>query len=318
MTSGENILVGDVGGTHVRLAWAIGGIISGSQTLYTSKFRSLEEAIHSFLREQKHEQVDSAAFAVAGPVTNGRVQMINLDWQMDERVLAQTLGAKRVRLVNDFAAAALGIPHLKESELVQIGGGRPRDDAPKAIIGPGTGLGIGGLVPDGHGGFIPLPGEGGHSDLTASNARELVVLAHLLKGHDHVSAERVLSGTGLENLYRILAVLDGDEPARKLTASEIDAAARAGEARAKETVALFTGWLGGIAGNVALILGARGGVYLGGGILPRWGTLFDAKLFRSRFENKERMKEYLAPIPVFLVMADDLALRGLAALARVD
>jgi glucokinase len=125
----------------------------------------------------------------------------------------------------------------------------------------------------------------------------------------------VLSGGGLANHYRILAAIDG-EKVPPLTASEIDAAARKGDARAKETIALFTGWLGAVAGDLALTLGAHGGVYLAGGILPRWGALFDTKLFRQRFEDKGRMKVFLAPIPVFVILAEDLALRGLAALMR--
>jgi glucokinase len=310
----ENILFGDVGGTHVRLAWATDNAISTPETLYAAKFRRLEDAVRHFLGTQQRKPA-AAAFSIAGIVLDGHASMTNLDWEMSEAGLARALGLTRVRIVNDFTAAALGIPPLKASELTKIGGGNLRADAPKAVIGPGTGLGVGGLVPDGRGGFIPLSGEGGHVDLAASNARELAVLEFLLRDGKHVSAEHVLSGGGLENLYRILAAIDG-EKAPPLTASEIDAAARHGEPRAKETVTLFTGWLGAVAGDLALTLGAHGGVYLAGGILPRWGALFDAKLFRARFEDKGRMKDFLAPIPVFLILADDLALRGLAALMR--
>lgn len=315
MKSGENILLGDIGGTHLRFAWTGDGGLSPVQTLLTADFRSLEDAARHFLAGQKHKP-SSAAFSVAGIVMDGQASMTNVDWVMEERALARALGVARVRIVNDFAAAALGVPHLKASELTQIGGKAPRGDAPKAILGPGTGLGVGSLVPDGQGGFIPLSGEGGHVDLAASNARELAVLEYLLRGGEHVSAERVLCGEGLENLYRILAALDGAKDTRFLTAAEIADAAREGrDAGAKETIALFTGWLGAVAGNVALTLGAHGGVYLAGGILPRWGALFDRQLFRARFEDKGRMKVYVAPMPVFLVSAPDLALRGLAALA---
>jgi glucokinase len=310
----ENILLGDVGGTHVRLAWATDNAISTPETLYAAKFRSLEDAVRHFLNGQKRAP-KAAAFSIAGIVLDGHASMTNLDWEMSEAALERALGLARVRIVNDFTAAALGIPHLKASELTKIGGGEPRADAPKAVIGPGTGLGVGGLVSDGRGGFIALSGEGGHVDLAAANARELVVLEYLLRDCKHVSAEQVLSGGGLENLYRILAVFDG-EKAPPLTASEIDAAAREGDARAKETIALFTGWFGAVAGDLALTLGAHGGVYLAGGILPRLGALFDTRLFRRRFEDKGRMKAFLTPIPVFLILADDLALRGLAALMR--
>jgi glucokinase len=308
------VLVGDIGGTHLRFAWATSGALSSSETLLTAKFRSLEEAVRHFLTGQKQKPA-AAAFSVAGIVMDGRASMTNVDWVMEEGGLARALGVERAHIINDFAAAALGVPQLKAGELTQIGGKAPRGDAPKAVIGPGTGLGVGGLLPDGRGGFIPISSEGGHVDLAASNARELSVLEYLLREGGHISAERVLCGEGLEHLYRILAVLDGVKDARALTAAEIAEAARKGQdARAKETIALFTGWLGAVAGNVALTLGAHGGVYLAGGILPRWGTLFDTKLFRARFESKGRMKVFVAPMPVFLVNAPDLALRGLAAL----
>lgn len=313
MKNGD-ILLGDVGGTHMRLAWASGNAINTPETLSTSKFRSLEDALDHFLKVQKRA-LGAAAFSVAGIVLDGRASMTNQDWEMSEAGLAHALGVKRVRIVNDFTAAALGIPHLQESELTKIGGGEPRAGAPKAVLGPGTGLGVGGLVPDGRRGFIPLSGEGGHVDLAAANARELAVLEYLLRKGEHVSAEHILSGGGLAALYQILAMLAG-EKAQPLTASEIDAAARKGDARARETIALFTGWLGAVAGDLALTLGALGGVYLAGGILPRWGALFDAKLFRHQFEDKGRMKVFLAPIPVYLIHAGDLALRGLAALMR--
>jgi glucokinase len=307
-------LLGDIGGTHLRLAWAKGETLSAPQTLLVSQYASLESAVAHFLREQKRDRLDAAAFAIAGLVADGRASMTNLDWRMDERALARALKAKRVQFLNDFTAAALGIPHLKESELTQIGGGAPRPEWPKALIGPGTGLGVSGLVPDSHGHFTPLYTEGGHVDLPASNARELAVLAHLLPGHVHVSAERVLSGDGLAKLYGTLAAIDG-VPVKNLTAAEITAAAGQGDARAKETLQLFSGWLGAVAGNLALTLGAQGGVYLCGGILPRLGPLFDRKLFRARFEAKGRMRVFLEPIPVYLIRAEDLALRGLAALA---
>jgi glucokinase len=296
----------------LRFAWVDAHGISPTETLPTAKFHSLEDAIRHFLDGQKRKPA-AAAFSVAGIVMDGRAEMTNVDWVMEEGALARTLGVSRVRILNDFTAAALGIPHLKASDLVKIGGGNPRADAPKAILG--TGLGVGGLVPDGQGQFIPLSGEGGHVDLAASNARELAVLEYLLNSGGHVSAERVLCGEGLENLYWILAALDGEKDVRSLTAAEIAEAAREGrDARARETIALFTGWLGAVAGNLALTLGAHGGVYLAGGILPRWGALFDAKVFRARFEDKGRMKVFLAPMPVYLVTAPDLALRGLAAL----
>ncbi len=279
------VLVGDIGGTHLRFALATDGALSPVETLHTAKFRSLEDATRQYLEHQKQKPA-AAAFSVAGIVMDHRASMTNVDWVMEEGALARALDVSRVQIINDFAAAALGVPHLNADEFSQIGGKAPRGDAPKVVIGPGTGLGVGGLMPDGRGGFIPISGEGGHVDLAASNTRELAVLEYLLREGSHVSAERVLSGEGLEHLYRVLAALDGAKDVRLLTPAEIDDAARRGQdPRAKETIALFTGWLGAVAGNVALTLGAHGGVYLAGGILPRWGALFDKKLFRARIRS---------------------------------
>jgi glucokinase len=312
----RDILLGDIGGTHLRFAWVECGEATSPEALRTSDFASLEDAVRHFLKAQGRKPV-AAAFAVAGIVLDGRAEMTNVDWVMDEQGLGRAFALENVRLLNDFAAAALGVPHLRDGEARRIGGGKPHANAPKAIIGPGTGLGVSGLVPDGRGGFVPISGEGGHVDLPACNARELAVLSVLLERDGHVSAERVLSGDGLENLYRILDALDGGGQARGLSAPDIAEAARDGrDERAKEAVRLFTGWLGAVAGNLALTLGAHGGVYLAGGILPRWRGLFDEALFRARFEDKGRMKVFVAPIPCYLVTATDLGLRGLAALMR--
>ncbi|MGQ0742075.1 MAG: glucokinase [Alphaproteobacteria bacterium] len=312
----REILLGDIGGTHLRFAWAQDGGATAPETLRTADFPSLEDAIRHLLSAQGRKPV-AAAFAVAGIVLDGRAAMTNVDWVMEEKALARAFALKEAHLLNDFAAAALGVPKLRPHEVEKICGREPRADAPIGVIGPGTGLGVGGLVPDGRGGFIVISGEGGHVDLAASNGRELAILDVLLKSGGHVSAERVLCGDGLESLYRILGELDGVNDSRILSAAEIAEAARAGSnSRAEEAIALFTGWLGAVAGNLALTLGAHGGVYLAGGILPRWGALFDAKLFRTRFEDKGRMKAFVAPIPCYLVTATDLALRGLASLMK--
>jgi len=312
------ILLGDVGGTHIRFAWAAdNGAARDASIFFTSAFASFEDALTRFLENEGRPVVHAAAFCAAGPAIGGRIAMTNIGWSVSEETLARVLGTPRVRVTNDFTAAALGLPHLRRGDLVPLGGGEGDPDAPIALLGPGTGLGISGLVPDGHGGFVPIAGEGGHADLAPASDREIAVVFHLLREHGHVSAERVLSGGGLETLYLALAALDGAAHTRRLTAPDIAKAAREGRDRlAVETLALFTGWLGAVAGDVALTLGARGGVYVAGGIVPKWGALFDAGLFRRRFEAKGRLRGFLAPIPAYLVTAEDLAFRGLAALAR--
>jgi glucokinase len=248
-------------------------------------------------------------------VQDGRVDLTNCDWKVSLDEIATATGARRPILVNDFAAVARALPVLGGDDLVHIGGGTPVAAAPKVVLGPGTGLGVASLVATERGGWIVVPGEGGHADLAPSNERELAVVFHLIREFGHVSLERVLSGPGLETLYLALASLDGVGLKAKPVAVDIAAAARNGkDPLAVETVQLFTGWLGAVAGDLALTLDARGGAYIAGGIVPQWGELFDAKLFRRRFEAKGRMRSLLAPTPAYLITARDLAFRGLAAL----
>jgi glucokinase len=231
--------------------------------------------------------------------------------------IAEATGASSVALVNDFAAVAHALPGLQADDLVQIGGTAPLADAPKVALGPGTGLGVASVIPDGRGSWVAAPGEGGHVDLAATNDREIAVVFHLSRQFGRVSVERVLSGPGLETLYLALAALDGVALKAKPIAHDIAKAAFAkSDPVAVEAVSLFTGWLGSVAGNLALTLGARGGVYVAGGIVAQWGAAFDAALFRHRFEAKGRMQSFLAPIPCYVVTAKDLAFRGLAEIVR--
>jgi glucokinase len=197
-----------------------------------------------------------------------------------------------------------------------MGGGAPLAHAPKVALGPGTGLGVASAVFDGAR-WLAVPGEGGHVDLAPTNDRELAVVYQLMRSHGHVAAEDAVSGPGLEALYLAIAALDGVSFKAKPLAADIAKAAHAkSDPVAVEAVALFTGWLGSIAGDLALTLGAQGGVYIAGGIVAQWGASFDAKLFRRRFEAKGRIKYFLEPIPCYLVTAKDLAFRGLAAMVR--
>jgi len=178
-------------------------------------------------------------------------------------------------------------------------------DSPIGLVGPGTGLGVSGLLPGGMpGAWVPLQGEGGHVTLAAADAREEAVLRVLRERFGHASAERAVSGMGLEALYAALTTLDAPGSGTALPAAEITARALAGsDARCVEAVALFCSFLGSVAGNLALTLGARGGVYIGGGIVPRLGALFERSAFRERFEAKGRFRDYLAAIPVFVIHA---------------
>jgi glucokinase len=310
-------LLADIGGTNVRFATLTGdGRIEAVEAWLTALYPDIGSAVAAYAEVAGLSlPVDVAAVCAAGPLDGERIVLTNCPWTISRGEMAAF--AKRTVLVNDFAAVAHAVPSLGASDLRQIGGGVPVEGAAKLALGPGTGLGIASVVADGRGGWIVLPGEGGHADLAATTEREIAVVYQLMREHGHVSVERVVSGPGLEALYLALAALDGVGRNTRPAAQEIAAAARAKkDPLAVEAVALFTGWLGSVAGNFALTVGARGGVYIAGGIVGAWGDLFDDALFRRRFEAKGRMKSFLSPIPCYVVTAKDLAFRGLATLAR--
>ena len=314
------ILLADIGGTNVRYATLYAdGRIDGFESWLTALYPNISEAVKAYAEATGARlPFQAAAICAAGPLTGEHIDLTNCGWKISVGEIAAATGARAPILVNDFAAVARALPALGAGDLVQFGGGVPLEGAPKVALGPGTGLGVASAVADGRGGWIATPGEGGHSDLAATNEREIAIVFHLIREHGHVSVERVLSGPGLETLYLAIASLDGLKLNAKPIAHDIAMAARKGrDAAAVEAVALFTGWLGSVAGNLALTLGAQGGVYIAGGIVPQWGDLFDAKLFRRRFEAKGRMRGFLAPIPTYVVTAKDLAFRGLAEMIRV-
>lgn len=312
-------LLADIGGTNVRLATlSPEGAVAHVEAWLTALYPDFDAAVRSYAELTGVKlPFAHAAVCAAGPLTGDRIDLTNCAWKISTSSIAAATGAKAPKLVNDFYAVARALPALGEKDLVQFGGASPKPGAPKAVLGPGTGLGIASLVADGRNGWIVMAGEGGHADLAATSDREIAILFYLIREHGHVSVERVLSGPGLETLFLAIAALDGLKMPAKPIASEIAAAARAkSNPAAVEAVELFTGWLGAVAGNAALTLGAEGGVYIAGGIIPQWGDLFDAKLFRRRFEAKGRMRGFLAPIPTYLITAKDLAFRGLAEMVR--
>jgi glucokinase len=311
-------LIGDVGGTNARWAWQAGpGQAPGHvQSLPTAGFATIADCIAAYLAAQVLPAPREVAYGIATAVTGDRVQMTNHAWSFSIEALNATLGTERVRVLNDFEALAHAVPLLGAGDLRAVGGGTAQRDAALAVIGPGTGAGVSGLVPDGRGDWRVIVGEGGHVTLAAANAREASLLAVLRERFGHVSAERALSGPGLVNLYQALCVLDG------LTAEPLDAALivqRALEtpgtpthAACAEVLQTFAAMLGTVAGNLALTLGARGGVYIGGGIVPRLGARFAQLPFRARFEDKGRFSAYVAAIPTWVITAESPALVGAA------
>ncbi len=309
-------LVGDIGATNARFALVQpDGSMGFTRAILCRDFASLGEAIATFLAEVPGAKPSSSVLAVAASPEGDTVSLTNLAWTFSIEGLRKALGLTRLRIVNDFHANALAIPHLGANELIKIGGGDSIAEAPIGVLGPGSGLGVGALVFTADG-SVAVPGEGGHVTMAAADSREAAVLEILRRRFGHVSAERVLSGPGLINLYGALRTL-ADAPAASLTAEEISHPdARADDRFAREATEMFCAMLGTIAGNLALTLGARGGIYIAGGIVPQLGDTFTQSAFRARFEAKGRFQPYLAKIPTFVITRPFAALLGAASLLR--
>jgi glucokinase len=307
-------MIADIGGTNARFALLDGLARRDEIVLPCADYPDLVSAAEDYLRRVGASQEGrplEAALAIAGPVTNDIVRMTNHVWQFSAAHTKQQLRLRRLIVLNDFTALAMAVRHLKGADLEQVGGGKAAPNSAIAVIGPGTGLGVSGLIPSGQH-WIPLQGEGGHVTLSVMNELELEVLKQLQQRFSHVSAERVLSGPGLVTLYDALCGVHGVVP-EVLTPPELTKRAQEGSCRmCLETVNMFCALLGTMAGNLVLTLGALGGVYIGGGVAPGLGPMFTSSRFRDRFEDKGRFTDYVSRVPTFLIKAELPALLGLA------
>ena len=300
-------LMGDVGGTNARFAVqeAPGAQPTRVVTYPVAEYANFDDCLEAYVGQLACARPRQAAVGIANPVVGDHVKMTNFHWAFSIEAVRKRLGFDRLLLINDFTALALSLPALQPEHLKRIGSGGTAD--PKGaigLIGPGTGLGVSGLLHDTSGHTVPLGGEGGHVSLAPANAREDRVVAALRDKFGHASAERALSGMGLVNLYEALCTIDGI-PAKALDPAGVTGAATAGsDARCVEAVEIFFGLLGSVAGNLALTLGSRGGMYIGGGIIPRLGDWIDRSTFRERFVAKGRFRDYLDGIPTWLIHAE--------------
>lgn len=302
-------LLADIGGTNARFALAEpGGMPVEERRLLVRDFTDPSDAIDAYLGDRK---VTEAVIAVATPIERDEVRFTNSHWAFSIEGLRRRHGLEQLAVINDFVAQALAMPHLAAHEVEQMGGGAGAPGRAIGVLGPGTGLGVSALVPS-RGGWTALPTEGGHVSFAPADAREQVVLDRLRQRFGHVSNERVLSGQGLLNLAETLAEVDGQVcPAR--SPEDVSVAALDGRCPScREAVMLFSAALGGVAGNLALVYGAHGGVFVAGGICLRLGPLFDRAAFRHRFDDKGRMRHYVEPIPIWLVLRRDTGLIGAA------
>ncbi|WP_432698520.1 glucokinase [Marinobacterium sp. YM272] len=310
-------LVADIGGTNARFALVAPGQLQPEQqlTLSVDDFDTIDAAIHTYLGQTgigAERMPLEACLAIACPTSGDLISMTNNGWCFSRSKLQPELGLRRLQVINDYAAQAYAAPHLKPHELFPVGGGEALDGYPIALIGPGTGLGAAGLVRNG-GGPVALVTEGGHVDFAPCDELEMEVLRFLWRSHGHVSVERLLSGMGLTNLHQALSEIRGGS-AEPLTPAQISARAlEQGDSLCSETLDLFCAVLGSVAGNTALTLGAQGGVYITGGIIPRMLERFANSRFRERFEAKGRFQPYMAAIPTQVVIAEQPGLLGASA-----
>lgn len=308
-------LVGDVGGTNARLALCDvdSGAISHIHTYSSQEYSTLEAVIRHYLEAQKVAAAE-ACIAIACPITGDRVEMTNNSWTFSIKEMKANLGFALLEVINDFTAVSMAVPVLGEADVEQFGGDKPRP-GPIVVYGAGTGLGVCHLLRQDKR-WISLPGEGGHVGFAAGSDDEIAVLTQLHAVRGHVSTERVLSGPGLVNIYRSLMSAEGRTP-EDLRPSQVTARAIDGsDADCRRALSVFCEIMGRFGGNLALNMGTFGGVYIAGGLVPRFKDFFRASGFRAAFEDKGRFKSYLAAIPVYLITHEQPGLMGAGAHLR--
>lgn len=305
-------LIADIGATNTRCALLDDkGQELASEVFENADFTGLTGLLKVYLDHRRaSDRPKRAAIAIAAPILGDEVQMINIDWRFSQTVLKDELGLSRLLVCNDFAAIAWGLPQLGPADLLTVGAGKAAARATMATIGPGSGLGVAALTPATDG-WAAVTGEGGHATMAAFTDEEAHVVALVRDRYDgHCSAEHLLSGPGLVNVYVALAQLAGrGQPT--VTPSDVSALAKQGEPLARKAQGMFFAMLGTVAGNLALTVGARGGVFIAGGIVPKMLDAFARSAFRERFEAKGRYREYMAAIPTHVITAPLPAFRGL-------
>ncbi|MBB5213630.1 glucokinase [Parapusillimonas granuli] len=307
-------LIADIGGTNARFALCSGpASVARIAAWPVNHFSSLREAIEHYLDECGRPEIAGAVIGIANPVLGDRIQMTNFNWSFSIEDLRRKLRLDALHVINDFTALALALPHLAENELRRVGGGASAPRTPLGVIGPGTGLGVSALIPTPHGPWLPLAAEGGHVSFAACNDLEQRLWEHARAEFGHVSMERLLSGAGLQFIHRCLSLEQGLQPQALGPADISFLAISDKDPTCRRALDAFCAILGTAASDLAVTLGARGGIYLGGGIIPKLGEYFLTSPFRARFNDKGRFSDYLSAIPVFIIDAAYPGLTGAAA-----
>lgn len=311
-------LIADIGGSNARFGWvaAAGADITQVKTLAVTDFATPIAASETYLQQlqqelgKQYQAPRCAAFAVATAVGQEQIQFTNSHWKFTRTEVKAALQLDRFIALNDFEALALSLPRLK-AEQIRAHGALPEHSGTLAVVGPGTGLGVGSVIETRHG-WIAIPGEGGHATLAATDDFEASVLNHARLEFHHISAERLLSGIGLPVLYRAVARSLQLQSEELSTEQIVERGLQTQDAVCAKTLDCFCALLGSFCGNIALTVGARSGLYIGGGIVPRLGDYFFTSRFRSKFEAKGRFQSYLQQIPTALITDTLAALSGAA------
>lgn len=312
-TGGPRLLA-DIGGTNARFALEIApGCLLGQQTLACADYPRFEDAARAYL-DGTAAGASHTVIAIANPVSGDAVRMTNHDWAFSIAAARRELRLDTLLVVNDFTALAMALPALGPGDLFKVGGGRALPGGVLGLVGAGTGLGVSALVPAADR-WVALQSEGGHVAFSPSDEREVALLRYLWRRYEHVSAERIVSGPGIALIREALAGCRGlaIDPALP-PAAIVERALDNSDPLCRETLDCFCGMLGTVAANLAVTLGATGGMYIGGGVVPRLGQYFASSPFRARFEKKGRFSAFAAQIPTMLITASCPALTGAAAM----
>ena len=312
------VLIADIGGTNVRLAILpeAHSPVRHFPTVQTGEFPDFVSAVSATVLDATALVPQSLLIALAAPVDALRMKLTNADWVLEPQQMKTDLGLSTVVTFNDFEALAMSLPALGEGQLRPLGGGHASIREPRIVLGPGTGLGVGALI-YAHKRYMPLAGEGGHVNFGPESERDFAIWPHLERVEGRISAEALLSGNGLARLYRAIATVEGADPSWCKSGPDVTGAADKGDPIAEEALDLFLTYLGRVAGDLALFLLAKGGVYIGGGIAPRLAERFASSGFRRAFEAKAPHGAIMEAIPTYLITEPKPAVAGLSTFAQM-
>lgn len=311
------ILIGDIGGTNARFAIIVDSYAEEKpfDVVQTADYANIDDAIQEAVLDKTSLLPKTMILAVAGPVDGDEIDLTNCPWVVRPRALMQRFGLNDVVVLNDFEAQALAVVALGPEHCQQFGGTAPDPDGSRVVLGPGTGLGVAGLMHVGHS-WVPIPGEGGHVDVGPRTPRDREVFPFLEPIDGRISGEQLLCGRGLVNIYRAIVLSSGGEPGFDSPSQVTAAALDKSDPAAVEALQLFITYLGRLSGDMALIFMAKGGVFLAGGIVQKILPAMTTPLLRESFEDKAPHSEFMRTLPIYLITHPLAALAGLADFAR--